>query len=69
MGFMTCFHSPKAGVWPIMDNIRGSVLMTIAMLGFAVEDMFIKQMSGALPIGQILWILGVGGGATLAIWG
>lgn len=52
-----------------MDNIRGSILMVIAMLGFAVEDMFIKQMSGALPVGQIIWILGLGGGVVFAGFG
>ena len=44
-----------------VDNIRGSGLMVLAMLGFAFEDMFIKLMSGALPIGQILIMLGTGG--------
>lgn len=52
-----------------MDNIRGSILMVIAMLGFAVEDMFIKQMSGALPVGQILWVIGVGGGLAFGAFG
>ncbi|MFZ3582544.1 DMT family transporter [Loktanella sp. DJP18] len=44
-----------------MDNLRGSILMVLAMLGFALEDMFIKQMAGALPTGQILAMLGLGG--------
>ena len=35
--------------------------MVLAMLGFAVEDMLIKQMAGALPVGQILATLGLGG--------
>lgn len=52
-----------------MDNIRGSFLMVIAMLGFAIEDMLIKQMSGALPVGQILWVLGVGGGVIFGAYG
>ena len=52
-----------------MDNVRGSFLMVIAMLGFAVEDMFIKQMSGALPVGQIILILGLGGGVVFAAIG
>ena len=49
-----------------MDNIRGSGLMVLAMLGFAFEDMFIKLMSGALPIGQILIMLGTGGALVFA---
>lgn len=53
------------------DNLRGSFLMVAAMAGFALEDMFIKQMAGALPVGQILVLLGVGGAAifaALALW-
>jgi len=52
-----------------MDNIRGSFLMVLAMLGFAVEDMFIKQMTGALPVGQIILIVGLGGAIIFAAIG
>lgn len=44
-----------------MENLRGAALMTLAMLGFAGEDMFVKMMAGALPTWQIIAILGVGG--------
>ena len=44
-----------------MDNIRGASLMVAAMLGFALEDMLIKQMAGAMPVGQVVMILGAGG--------
>jgi drug/metabolite transporter (DMT)-like permease len=44
-----------------LDNIRGAILMILSMAGFAIEDMFIKQMADALPVGQILCLLGVGG--------
>jgi len=37
------------------------------MLGFALEDMFIKMMAGALPVGQILMLLGLGGGIVFAM--
>ena len=50
-----------------MDNTRGSVLMVLAMLGFAFEDMFIKMMSGALHVGQILIMLGGGGAIIFAV--
>ena len=43
-----------------MDNIRGATLMVLAMLGFAVEDMLIKQLSGGLPVGQVLMVIGMG---------
>ena len=44
-----------------MDNLRGALLMGLAMLGFALEDMFIKLLSGAIPVGQIILMLGIGG--------
>ncbi len=44
-----------------MDNIRGATLMVLAMLGFAIEDMFIKLLAGVVSVGQILVMLGIGG--------
>ena len=44
-----------------MDNIRGSALMVLAMAGFALEDTFIKFLSADLPVGQILFLMGIGG--------
>lgn len=49
-----------------MDNLRGALLMTLAMLGFSIEDMFIKMMAGALPVGQVLVLLGAGGSLVFA---
>lgn len=51
-----------------MENIRGAILMVLSMLGFAIEDMLIKQMSGGVPLGQILMTLGAGGGLAFGIW-
>lgn len=50
-----------------MDNLRGIVLMTAAMAGFAMEDMLIKRVSAHLPVGQILMFLGVAGAFVFAI--
>ena len=50
-----------------MDNLRGAAWMTAAMLGFALEDMFIKLLAGSLPTWQIILILGVGGATAFAI--
>lgn len=50
-----------------MDNLRGAALMTLSMLGFAIEDMVIKFMAGALPVGEIIALLGVGGAIVYAI--
>lgn len=38
------------------------------MAGFALEDMFIKLMGGALPVGQILIGLGSGGALFFGSW-
>lgn len=50
-----------------MENLRGSLLMTAAMAGFALEDMFIKQLSGTVPVGLLLILLGAGGGVIFAV--
>lgn len=50
-----------------MDNLRGAVLMTLSMLGFAFEDMFIKLMAGSLPTWQIIGALGAGGAAVFGV--
>jgi len=48
------------------DNLRGAGLMVLAMLGYAIEDAFIKGLAGALPVGQIIGMLGIGGAAIVA---
>lgn len=45
----------------LAENLRGSLFMVFAMLGFAFEDMLIKQMTRSLPIGQVLAMIGCGG--------
>lgn len=50
-----------------MDNLRGAIIMVLAMLGFAIEDMFIKLLAAALPVGQIIGTLGAGGAAVFAV--
>jgi len=50
-----------------MENLRGSALMVLAMAGFALEDMFIKRLSGDLPVGQILMLLGAGGAVIFGL--
>jgi drug/metabolite transporter (DMT)-like permease len=50
-----------------MDNLRGAMLMVLAMLGFAIEDMFIKLTADALPVGQIISLIGAGGGTIFAV--
>ena len=51
-----------------MENVRGAILMSIAMAGFAIEDMFIKLTKDfGMPTGQVLAILGLMGG--MVYWG
>ncbi|MDG1378169.1 MAG: DMT family transporter [Yoonia sp.] len=50
-----------------MDNIRGAILMVIAMFGFAVEDSLIKLMADDVPSGQVLIMIGIGGAIVFAI--
>ncbi len=49
------------------DNLRGALLMALAMAGFALEDMFIKLLADAIPVGQILVLLGAGGALAFGI--
>lgn len=51
-----------------MDNLKGIGWMTLAMLGFALADTFIKLTLGALPVGQVVAIFGFGGAAIFGGW-
>ncbi|MDO5704298.1 MAG: DMT family transporter [Paracoccus sp. (in: a-proteobacteria)] len=42
-----------------MDNLRAALLMTAAMALFAVEDSFLKTLTGRLPAGQVLMMTGI----------
>lgn len=50
-----------------MDNLRGASFMVLAMLAFAIEDMLIKLMATALPVGQIIGMLGLGSAILVGI--
>jgi drug/metabolite transporter (DMT)-like permease len=50
-----------------MDNLRGAAFMVAAMLGFAIEDMLIKFMATALPVGQIIGMIGLASSVLLAV--
>ena len=50
-----------------MENLRGAALMTLAMLGFAIEDMLIKLMADALATWQIIATMGTGGAIVFAL--
>ncbi|MFD1341372.1 DMT family transporter [Litorisediminicola beolgyonensis] len=51
-----------------MENLRGILLMVVAMGAFAIEDTFIKTLAPAVPVGQILLIIGVVSGGSFAAY-
>jgi drug/metabolite transporter (DMT)-like permease len=50
-----------------MDNLRGIVLIVVAMAAFTIEDMFIKRLSVDMPVGQILIGIGFGSAGVFAV--
>jgi len=42
----------------ISPNVRASLYMMLSMLGFTVNDLFIKSLGGDLPVSQIMAIRG-----------
>lgn len=49
------------------DNLRASLLMVGAMVGFALEDVLIKQLAATLPTGQVIMLIGAGGGVVFGV--
>ncbi|WP_299946524.1 DMT family transporter [uncultured Ruegeria sp.] len=50
-----------------MNNVNGILLLVGSMAAFAIEDMFIKQLSVSVPTGQILVLLGLVCGAVFVV--
>ncbi|MEM7068687.1 MAG: DMT family transporter [Pseudomonadota bacterium] len=50
-----------------MNNLNGILLMIAAMAGFALEDMFVKQLSSTISISQILITLGICSSTVFAL--
>lgn len=48
-------------------NLRGILLVLYSMAIFAVEDALMKYLSTAMPVGQLLLIIGLGGMAVFAL--
>ncbi|MEO0972603.1 MAG: DMT family transporter [Pseudomonadota bacterium] len=48
------------------ENLRATAFMVAAMAAFAIEDFFIKAASRALPVGQIVFLLAIGGAVIFA---
>lgn len=51
---------------PRSENLRGIALMVLAMGFFALGDMTIKWAAEAMPLGQVLLLLGTGGTLVFA---
>ncbi len=49
------------------ENLTGIILMILSMLGFAIADTGIKLLDGAVPVGELLMLLGIGGAIVFAI--
>jgi drug/metabolite transporter (DMT)-like permease len=43
----------------IQQNLRGATMMTVGMLGFAVNDTITKSFAGELGVGQLILIRGI----------
>jgi drug/metabolite transporter (DMT)-like permease len=50
-----------------MNNLNGILLMILAMVGFTLEDVFIKQLSTSISTSQILITLGVFSATVFAL--
>ncbi len=48
------------------NNAMGVALMILAMAGFTLTDMYMKQAAGVMPVGQVLMVLGAVGGIVFA---
>ena len=53
---------------PVMENLRGALMMTLAMAAFAIEDALVKNLTGGMAPGQIIAVIGAGGTLILAAW-
>lgn len=49
-----------------LGNMRGAVLMVLAMAGFAVEDLLIKSAARHMPVGQVMIMMGLTGALVFA---
>ncbi|MFK7876934.1 MAG: DMT family transporter [Paracoccaceae bacterium] len=47
----------------VSDNLRGVALMVLGMAGLAITDVLLKVLGGAIPLGQLMMVQGLG--ATL----
>lgn len=51
-----------------MDNLKGMGWMTLAMLAFALTDMFMVFAAREMQVWQILFLYGTGGAVLFGLW-
>ena len=51
-----------------MHNLRAALLMVLAMAAFAAEDALLKGLSGRIPTGQLLAVIGFAGMVVFGPW-
>ncbi|NVK46705.1 MAG: DMT family transporter [Rhodobacteraceae bacterium] len=51
-----------------MHNLRAILMIIGSMAFFTVEDMFIKQLSTRVPVGQVLVVVALGGASAFLVW-
>jgi drug/metabolite transporter (DMT)-like permease len=56
-GILTPVRQEFAGA--LSDNVRGSIYMLAAMLGFAFNDIIVKSFAGSLAMEQLIFIRGL----------
>jgi len=49
---------PRVNRLPLSANVKASLYMMLSMMGFVVNDSFIKSLDGSLGIGQIMAVRG-----------
>jgi drug/metabolite transporter (DMT)-like permease len=51
----------------INPNVQGILWMTLSMAAFALEDMFVKRATRALPLAEVLVLSGLGGAMVFVL--
>lgn len=51
-----------------MDTLRAIALMTLAMLGLAIADVFVKLLAETMPAAHVLVLSGAGAAIVFALW-
>ncbi len=51
-----------------MNNVRGILLVLLAMVGFTLEDTFIKALTGGMAVGNVRMLIGLGSASVFALF-